>query len=738
MPPLPGFSDNPLRTREDVVRASRALIAPLLPYFSPACARIHIPVAVGTHFDETAAELEGFARPLFVVASLLHAGASPLDELLQPWVHGFAAGTDPEHAEYWGPISDRDQRMVEAEMVAFALLAAPREGLWDRFDARTKTNVANWLRSIQGKQMHVSNWLWFRVMASVALIKVCGVAVHELQEEMEQDLAQLDAMYLSHGWSSDGIWPNADEVLATEEELFKAAGKRHQRFWSRQADYYSGSFAIQFSQLLYVKFAADLDPQRAEKYRQQAREFGQDFWRYFDEQGAAIPFGRSLTYRFACAGFFAALALAEVDCLPSPLDKPGTVKGLLLRHVRWWAKRSTDIFHADGTLNIGWLYPNMFLSEGYTSSQSVYWALKSLVVVALSSTSSFWTEPESDHPQTTASPVLYLAAPRQILCNHPAGNHHFLLNPSQYLKRAFKNTTAKYSKFAYSSAFPFSLTVGATLPAQIAPDNALLLSRDGTETWATKTLCTDARVGTARVRVHFRDYDPAGQTCEELTVVSAQWYPWADRQVSVTTTLVPPSGRWPDWHVRVHRITVRGQGLGTLHTIEGGFAIEKDPRPQHQQPQQQQGTGLAGAGAVGGGGGAVAFTRAGASGISTETPVREPRPDTPPRSPRTMSPTSTVQVIDLEANTNLAAPRTVCPVIEHAEWDVTAGAEVWLVTKVFAISSEANGRRQLQLGGGRTVQERWLDQPQVRIGSRSGGSCAEGPGDYIELSKDIL
>jgi hypothetical protein len=70
-------------------------------------------------------------------------------------------------------------------MVAFALLAAPREAIWDRFDARTQSNVTNWLRSIQGEQMHVSNWLWFRVMANGALIKVCGVPVHEVQEEMQ-------------------------------------------------------------------------------------------------------------------------------------------------------------------------------------------------------------------------------------------------------------------------------------------------------------------------------------------------------------------------------------------------------------------------------------------------------------------------------------------------------------------------------------------------------------------------
>ena len=56
-------------------------------------------------------------------------------------------------------------------------------------------------------------------------------------------------------------------------------------------------------------------------------------------------------------GFFAALALAEVDDLLAPIDSQGALKGHLLRHLRWWAQRSDDVFRSDGTINIGWTYP---------------------------------------------------------------------------------------------------------------------------------------------------------------------------------------------------------------------------------------------------------------------------------------------------------------------------------------------------------------------------------------------
>lgn len=299
MPSLQGFSDNSFASREDVVRASKALITPLLPYFSPASARVRIPETIGTGFDETAAQLEGLARPLFVVGALLHAG-EPTDGLLQPWIRSLKAGTDPNHPEYWGGFEAMDQRMVEAEMVSFGLLAAQPSGLWDQLEDETRANVKAWLLGLMGKQFRTNNWLWFRVMAIIALIKVCGLDNEDLRAQMSQDLELLDSMRLQDGWSSDGVWPDADEVQETEAATFEKTGKANHRFWARQADYYSGSFAIQFSQLLYVKSAADLDPTRAEVYRQQARDFGSQFCKYFDSAGEFGP-GHSLVVEASVA-----------------------------------------------------------------------------------------------------------------------------------------------------------------------------------------------------------------------------------------------------------------------------------------------------------------------------------------------------------------------------------------------------------------------------------------------------
>jgi hypothetical protein len=275
MPPLPGFSDNPLRSRDDLIRATAALLRPLQAYFSPSHARIRLPVGTAAHFDVAAAEFEGFARPLWAVGALLAGEVDGLDDVLQPWLDGFVVGTDPTHPEYWGGIRNGDQRMVEAEIVSFALLAAPGR-VWAPLTEVQKENVRAWLWGLHRKEMPKNNWRFFRVFANLALIKVCGVSRGEreaLRLEMDADLDLLDTFYLREGWSSDGVW-SVDPM-------------RHVGKTSRQADYYSGSFAIQFSQLLYTKYAADLDPRRSEVYRFRAGAFASTFWSYFDAAGTS-------------------------------------------------------------------------------------------------------------------------------------------------------------------------------------------------------------------------------------------------------------------------------------------------------------------------------------------------------------------------------------------------------------------------------------------------------------------
>ncbi|VUC36512.1 unnamed protein product [Clonostachys rosea] len=678
MPPLPGFTDNPLKTRADVVHAAKAIVRPLVQYTSPGCAYVRLPVTSGTLYDDRAARLEGFARPLWVTGSLLASGDCD-EELLVRVITGLSNGTDPGHSEYWGDIEDNDQRMVETEPIAFTLLSSPRHLLWDRLEDRVRSNVARWFLQLNGKQMPRVNWLWFRVFTNLVLLKLCEIDDLSLRKQMDTDLEELDTFYLLDGWSSDGLWRSSknddDEWL-----LLQQTGRVHSIKPDRCVDYYSGSFAIQFSQLLYIRLAGDIDPLRTSRYQKQAREFGSQIWRYFDEQGASIPFGRSMIYRFCCGAFFASLAVAGVSDMPTPLHRPGGVKGFLLRHLRWWARNSSDIFHLDGTLNLGWIYPNMYLTEDYNSPQSVYWALKSFVAIMLPSDEPFWADHEQAYPQLESTQtVAMLHAPRQVICNTPKG-HHFLLSSAQFTSLHWKGAAAKYSKFAYSSAFGFSVPTGQATLQQLAPDNMLALSRDGTQTWAVKWKCREPRFGVCKV------HSSESHMAEELPTMQVVWYPWDDRSVSVTTTLIPPSRRWPDWHIRVHRIRIEKDGLGTLFTAEGGFAINGELKDSERWLQAIDANILDQVdlkddlqGYTSNANSAVTFSNTRVSGITGL--VLE--------SPSAADVRQTVSVLKPEANTNIMSPRSLLPLMKHQVTGLKRGDELVLCTRVFAIVDDA-------------------------------------------------
>jgi hypothetical protein len=416
----------------------------------------------------------------------------------------------------------------------------------------------------------------------------------------------------------------------------------------------AGSFAIQFLQLLYSKLAGKDDPTHAEEYRNRARLFALDFIHYFDETGRALPFGRSLVYRFAMVAFWGAIAYADIE-LPPPLTW-GIVKGIYLRNLRWW-QNQPSIFDSSGCLTIGYTYPNMYMAENYNSPGSPYWAMLAFITLAVPADHPFWTSEEEPYPSEKLPAIKPLRQPGHIMVR--SGGHTFLLSSGQMCGYAMKAMHAKYGKFAYSSAFAYSVPPGSYSLDQYALDSTLGLSEDGGEMWKTRGY-SDSRL-------------------EELekgyfTLVST-WRPYSD--VKVTTWLVPPDvDSTPNWHLRVHKIET-GR---LLMTADGSFAI--------CSVAQDSGRNLGGydsktcegsvplilgdydssvpeARATSQAGAFVSNLEAGAVGIAG-LEHGEHR--------------TAVQLL-ANANSNLVEPRTVIPTLRG---DVAAGQTVWYITAVYA------------------------------------------------------
>ena len=93
------FASNPIETKAELAQYLVGLLDPLAAHTSPGGARIHLG-HTATHYDEAAAQLEGFSRPIWGLAALLAGGGAYAGT--ERWVRGFESGTDPEHEEFWG------------------------------------------------------------------------------------------------------------------------------------------------------------------------------------------------------------------------------------------------------------------------------------------------------------------------------------------------------------------------------------------------------------------------------------------------------------------------------------------------------------------------------------------------------------------------------------------------------------------------------------------------------------
>lgn len=434
--------ENRLADRADARRLLRDLFQPLAPAFSPGRAQVKLGHDAA-HFDRKAAWFEGFARPLWGLAPL-HAGGGDFN-YWSLFRQGIESGVDPEHPEYWELTTDFNQRSVEIAALGFALALAP-DKLWEPLPLKTREQLAAWIGHIQTVAMADNNWRFFPVMAGLGLQRV-GVAIDE--DVREKHLRRIDEFYRRDGWYMDG--PGGF------------------------IDHYNG-FALQFYGLIYARHAASSDPQRAALYRERAGEFAQSFRHWFADDGAALGIGRSLTYRFAMAGFWAALAYAGVEALPW-----GQIRGLWARHMRWWLDK--PMLDAAGHLSVGYGWPSYLMSEEYNSPGSPYWAFKAFLPLALPEDHPFWTAAEED-VAPLERPLMVPGA--SMLIQRDQGDVVAL--PAAPVRPDMRNSTDKYGKFAYSSRFGLCVEADRWIGHGFLGDNILAVSTDGVDFHARRAI----------------------------------------------------------------------------------------------------------------------------------------------------------------------------------------------------------------------------------------------------------
>lgn len=487
-----------MRTKQHYSALVARWIAAAVPHLSVDCTRLHAGDTAAQYPDDVAG-MEGFIRLLWGLFPLISGGVTP------PWhdkfITGVRHGCDPQHPGYWGDVGDNDQRCVE--MAAFGLgLALPGSGLWQALTPGEQDNLVRWLSQSADVAVPDNNWHFFPVLIQLGL--KCVGREYDMAV-IDRHLDAIEPFWLGNGWYCDGK--------------------------GKPRDYYIAS-AFHFYGLIYSHFMQDVDPARCLRYRQRAQQFAEDYRYYFTADGAGIPFGRSLTYRFVQVAFWSAVAFTGLEVF-----SPGVVKGLILRHLDYWLDQPfTD---ASGLFSIGYAYPNLIMAEDYNSPGSPYWALKAMLILALPEESAFWQA--ACEPLAALEAIHPIPQAGQIIVHSAAHRHAWLLMSGQFDKNNFVNFDQKYGKFAYSSQFGFTLERGRYGLNHAAVDSMLLFSA-GDEYYRGRRACDSAEVTASWVR--------------------SSWRPWDD--VTVTSWLLPLE----EGHVRIHRIATPRP----LSCVEGGFA----------------------------------------------------------------------------------------------------------------------------------------------------------------------
>lgn len=477
-----------------------SILEPLKRCFSPGSARVRLSGA-GACYCRSTVEMEAFARPLWGLIPFW-AGGQRAEEWERLYRQGISAGTDPGHPEYWGDCGDHDQRFVEMAPIALGLIMVP-EILWEPLDGGEKERLAAWLNQINDHSLPLCNWYYFRILVNLAL-KLRGCPYDG--QRMETDLDTMEQYYLGDGWYVDGT--------------------------SQQKDYYS-AFAMQFYSQIYAVYARDTDTERCGRILERASGFGKEFIYWFDENGAALAYGRSLTYRFAQTAYWSAALFSEACG-----EDNGVVKGIIIRNLQYWL--SKDIFRPDGILSVGYGYENLTMAERYNAPGSPYWALKAFLFLALPDGHPYWNADEMPLPKL--EPV-HLSSYGDMLIQH-YGKDVCAYVPAVYNRNVLGHFVEKYAKFVYSSRFAFSVAHSWENLSEAAPDSTLAFVSE-----------EDGRVYVRRRSISYR---------VQKDGLCSVWSPMPG--IVVRTEIRPV----PGGHLRLHEIDSDKDSLA----YDCGFAAE--------------------------------------------------------------------------------------------------------------------------------------------------------------------
>ncbi|MBB5320691.1 DUF2264 domain-containing protein [Marinobacter oulmenensis] len=315
-------------------------------YRSPHHARIIYPGVSGSR-GSVIEGLEGYARTAPLLATWVASGrpetvslpnGNPFN-LKKHLLHGLKAGTQPESPEYWGDITDLDQRIVEAADIGLVLWLL-KDQLHTELTGRQLDQALSWISQINGKQIYGGNWLLFRIIVN-AVLRDFGW--EGLERDIADDYREFKSFYVGEGWFTDGMGGAID--------YYNVWQMQYMLFWldriapSTDPDFLNGVFS----------------------------EFASNYQYFIGTEGIPI-FGRSCCYRLAAATPLIIMAHRSPASWSSIARR--ALETTWLYFIKHGALRS-------GGISQGYHGDDEDLLENYSGRASPFWSLRSLALAFL-------------------------------------------------------------------------------------------------------------------------------------------------------------------------------------------------------------------------------------------------------------------------------------------------------------------------------------------------------------------
>ncbi|WP_406153954.1 DUF2264 domain-containing protein [Streptomyces sp. NBC_01023] len=460
-------------TRADWEGAADELLLAVRPYASPRHGLINLPGHRPSWSGPRSDGLEGYART-WLLAAFRVAGAEGDDPhgFLPRYAEGLAAGTSPspegaghDAADRWPRMADTPQAVVESASVAIGLRLT-RPWLWDTLDGRTQQQAVDWLLPALGPSPVNNNW-WLFGLTVAGFLQDAGIETDRARQTIDRALERIEEWWLGDGWYSDG--PN------------------------RSFDHYN-AWAMHFYPVLHAHLGGD--EELLARYGPRLHDHLDAYTRMFGADGAPMPYGRSLSYRFAAAaapwlgamtgytpltpGATRRLASGTLryfldrDAAPQPSPAPAApvdptapivpvvpvapvapvapvdsvVPSPLAR------RRATD---ERGLLTLGWHGPYEPIIQPYSGPASPYWASKGFLGLLMPAGHPVWTATEERLPAETADAVTVLGPPAMLIQSTAADGLVRLHNHGS--NHVGEDDDPGYSRYAYSTRTGFTSPV---------------------------------------------------------------------------------------------------------------------------------------------------------------------------------------------------------------------------------------------------------------------------------------